>query len=94
MVEVIAWLLWICIDFVLVFTGKIVVTAASFGQWRGERWSGKESRIYGAAGAFCFKRDGQRVFTTTALLLVGVLFYVLLLVVMLLWYSAQHSSGG
>ena len=94
MVEVIAWLLWVCIDFVLVFTGKIVVTAASLGQWRGERWRSKESRIHGAAGALCFKRDGQRVFTTTALLLVGVLFYVLLLVVILLWYSAQHPSGG
>ena len=93
MVEVIFWLLWSCIDLVLVFTGKIVVTAASFGQWRGERWSRNESRIHGAAGALCFKRDGQRVLTTTALLLVGALFYVLL-VVILLWYSSQHPSGG
>ena len=93
MVEVIAWLLWVCIDFVLIFTGKIVVTAASFGQWRGERWRSKESRIDGAAGALCFKRDGQRVFTTTGLLWVGALFYVLL-VVILLWYCAQHPSGG
>ena len=93
MVEVIGWLLWSSIDLVLVFTGKIVVTAASFGQWRGERWSCKESRIYGAAGALCFKRDGQRVFTTTGLLWVGALFYVLL-VVILLWYCAQHPSGG
>ena len=93
MVEVIAWLLWSCIDLVLVLTGKIVVTAASFGQWRGERWRSKESRIDGAAGALCFKRDGQRVFTTTGLLWVGALFYVLL-VVILLWYSAQRSSSG
>ncbi|MBI1624822.1 hypothetical protein [Comamonas suwonensis] len=93
MVEVIAWLLWSCIDLVLVLTGKIVVTAASFGQWRGERWRSKESRIDGAAGALCFKRDGQRVFTTTGLLWVGALFYVLL-VVILLWYSSQHPSGG
>ena len=93
MVEVIAWLLWSCIDLVLVLTGKIVVTAASFGQWRGERWRSKESRIDGAAGALCFKRDGQRVFTTTGLLWVGALFYVLL-VVILLWYCAQHPSGG
>ena len=93
MVEVIALLLWSCIDLVLVLTGKIVVTAASFGQWRGERWRSKESRIDGAAGALCFKRDGQRVFTTTGLLWVGALFYVLL-VVILLWYSAQHPSGG
>ena len=84
MAEVIAWLLWSSIDLVLVFTGKIVVTAASFGQWRGERWRSKESRIHGAAGALCFKRDGQRVFTTTGLLWVGALFYVLL-VVILLW---------
>ena len=84
MVEVIALLLWSCIDLVLVLTGKIVVTAASFGQWRGERWRSKESRIHGAAGALCFKRDGQRVFTTTGLLWVGALFYVLL-VVILLW---------
>lgn len=92
MVEVIGWLLWSSIDLVLVFTGKVVVTAASFGQWRGERWSSKESRIYGAAGALCFKRDGQRVFTTTGLLWVGALFYVLL-VVILLWYFSQHPSG-
>lgn len=84
MAEVIAWLLWSSIDLVLVFTGKIVVTAASLGQWRGERWRSKESRIHGAAGALCFKRDGQRVFTTTGLLWVGALFYVLL-VVILLW---------
>ena len=84
MVEVIGWLLWSSIDLVLVFTGKIVVTAASLGQWRGERWRSKESRIHGAAGALCFKRDGQRVFTTTGLLWVGALFYVLL-VVILLW---------
>ena len=93
MAEVIAWLLWSSIDLVLVLTGKIVVTAASLGQWRGERWRSKESRIHGAAGALCFKRDGQRVFTTTGLLWVGALFYVLL-VVILLWYSAQHPSGG
>lgn len=93
MAEVIAWLLWSSIDLVLVFTGKIVVTAASLGQWRGERWRSKESRIHGAAGALCFKRDGQRVFTTTCLLWVGALFYVLL-VVILLWYCAQHPSGG
>ena len=93
MVEVIAWLLWSSIDLVLVFTGKIVVTAASLSQWRGERWRSKESRIDGAAGALCFKRDGQRVFTTTGLLWVGALFYVLL-VVILLWYCAQHPSGG
>ena len=84
MAEVIAWLLWSSIDLVLVFTGKIVVTAASLGQWRGERWRSKESRIHGAAGALCFKRDGQRVCTTTGLLWVGALFYVLL-VVILLW---------
>ena len=84
MAEVIAWLLWSSIDLVLVLTGKIVVTAASLGQWRGERWRSKESRIHGAAGALCFKRDGQRVFTTTGLLWVGALFYVLL-VVILLW---------
>ena len=92
MAEVIAWLLWSSIDLVLVFTGKIVVTAASLGQWRGERWRSKESRIHGAAGALCFKRDGQRVFTTTCLLWVGALLYVLL-VVILLWYWVQHPSG-
>ena len=32
MSEVIAFLLWCCIDFVLIFTGKIVVVIASFGQ--------------------------------------------------------------
>ncbi len=57
-------------------TGRVVVWLVSFGKWRGEPLFGDEGRIYGAAGALSFVRDGRRVITETGLLFVGVVFYV------------------
>jgi len=57
-------------------TGRVVVWLVSFGKWRGEPLFGDEGRIYGAAGALSFVRDGRRVITDTGLLFVGVVFYV------------------
>ena len=62
-------------------TGRLVVWLITFGRWRGEPLLDDEGRIYGAAGALSFVRDGQRVITDTGLLFVGIAFYVVLLVV-------------
>ena len=59
-------------------TGRVVVWLVSFGKWRGEPLFGDEGRIYGAAGALSFVRDGKRVITDTGLLFVGVALYVVL----------------
>jgi len=59
-------------------TGRLVVWLVSFGKWRGELLFGDEGRIYGAAGALSFVRDGKRVISETGLLFVGVAFYVTL----------------
>lgn len=61
-------------------TGRVVVWFVSFGRWRGEKLLGDEGRIYGAAGALSFVRDGRRVITDTGLVLFGIAFYVALLV--------------
>jgi hypothetical protein len=60
-------------------TGRVLVWLVSFGKWRGEPLFGDEGRIYGAAGALSFVRDGRRVITDTGLLFVGVAFYIALL---------------
>jgi hypothetical protein len=60
-------------------TGRVLVWLVSFGKWRGEPLFGNEGRIYGAAGALSFVRDGRRVITDTGLLFVGVAFYIALL---------------
>jgi len=44
-------------------TGRVLVWLVSFGKWRGEPLFGDEGRIYGAAGALSFVRDGRRVIT-------------------------------
>lgn len=59
-------------------TGRAVVWLVSFGKWRGEPLFGEEARIYGAAGALSFVRDGRRVMTDTGLLFAGIAFYVAL----------------
>jgi len=61
-------------------TGRIVVWAVSFGRWRGEPLLEEEGRIYGAAGALSFVRDGQRVITDTGSFLVGIAVYIVLLI--------------
>lgn len=42
---------------------------------------GDEGRIFGAAGALSFVRDGQRVITKTGLLFAGIAFLILLIFV-------------
>ena len=64
------------VDKLLIGTGRAVVCALSFGQWRGENTEENEGKIYGAAGALSFVRDGQRVVTETGFSIAGVLFYV------------------
>lgn len=64
-------------------TGRVVVWLVSFGKWRGEPLFSDEGRIYGAAGALSFVRDGRRVITDTGLLFVGVAFYVVFLAVII-----------
>ncbi len=61
---------------VTVITGRVIVRLVSLGRWRGEPLFGNEGRIYGAAGALSFVRDGQRVITETGLMFVGLAFYV------------------
>jgi len=72
---------------VAIQSGRIVVWLVSFGKWRGEPLFGDEGRIYGAAGALSFVRDGRRVITETGLLFVGVAFYVVLLAVIIAFAS-------
>jgi len=74
--EAVAALLWAVVELLLIVTGKFVVSAVSWGRWRGEHLNSKEASIYGPAGALSFKREGQRVITANGLLIVGVLFYV------------------
>lgn len=64
-------------------TGRAMVRLVSFGHWRGEQLLAEESRIYAAAGALWFIRDGRRVITNTGLLFFGIAFYVALLVVLI-----------
>jgi hypothetical protein len=61
-------------------TGRVLVKLISIGKWRGEQLFGDEGRIYAAAGAFSFVRDGKRVITESGLSLVGGVFYLVLLV--------------
>lgn len=64
-------------------TGRLVVWLVSFGKWRGEPLFGDEGRIYGAAGALSFVRNGKRVISETGLLFVGVAFYVALVAIII-----------
>lgn len=52
--------------------GRLAVWIFSLGKWRGEPLFGDEGRIFGAAGALSFVRDGQRVITETGLLFAGI----------------------
>lgn len=60
--------------------GRVAIWLVSFGQWRGEPMLGNEGRIFGAAGALSFVRDGQRVITKTGLLFAGMAFIAVLVV--------------
>jgi len=59
--------------------GRALVWLVSGGRWRGEPLSRDEGRIHGAAGAFSFLRDGNRVITESGLSLIGSVFYLALL---------------
>jgi hypothetical protein len=64
---------------IVIQTGRIVVGLLSFGRWGGEPLFGNAGRIYGAAGALWFFRDGKRVITDTGLIFFGIAFYAALL---------------
>jgi hypothetical protein len=70
-------------------TGRLVIRLVTFGAWRSEDLFGEEGRIYGAAGALSFVRDGQRVITQTGQLFVGVAFYVILFVAIVALFSMR-----
>lgn len=61
-------------------TGRALVWLVTAGRWRGEPLFGNEGRIYSAAGALTFLRDGKRVITKTGLSLIGGAFYLAFLV--------------
>lgn len=85
--EVTAALAWAAIELLLLFTGRALVLAITVGRWRAESMSSDEGRIYGAAGALSFKRDGRRVVTCTGQVLAGCLFYFLLAAT-LIWMAS------
>lgn len=73
------------LKFIVIQTGRVLVWLTSWGHWRGEALLGEEGRMYGAAGALSFVRDGQRVITDIGLQFIGAAFYGVLLVVLFLY---------
>jgi hypothetical protein len=69
------------LKFVVIETGRCVVSLISFGHWRGEARFGEEARTYGPAGALSFIWHGKRIITEIGLQFIGAAFYVVLLVV-------------
>lgn len=61
--------------------GRLAVWSLSLGRWRGEPLFGDEGRIFGAAGALSFVRDGRRVITETGLLFAGIAFVIVLVLI-------------
>lgn len=78
MPELLAALVWGAMELVIALSGKLFVQMISLGRWRSESLDGLEGRMHGPAGALSFKRDGQRVITSSGLVLAGLAFYVLL----------------
>ena len=76
------------LDVVLRGTGRAVVFLGSFGRWRGEDMVAREGRIHGASGALSFRREGQRVVTSTGLVLAGLLFYAALLAIVVKYWAS------
>lgn len=83
MAEIITAFVWELLELILAFTGKFVVWALSFGRWRSESVRENESRVFAAAGALSFVREGQRVITVTGLVFAGLAFYILLVLLTL-----------
>ena len=88
MAEIITAFVWELLELILAFTGKFVVWALSFGRWRSESVRENESRVFAAAGALSFVREGQRVITATGLVFAGLAFYMLLIFLALV-YAAK-----
>lgn len=66
------------LEVALTAIGRFAVWVFTLGAWRGESLGGEEGKIYGAAGALSFVRDGRRVVTCTGQLFAGIAFCVLL----------------
>ena len=88
MAEIVAAFVGEALALVLAFTGRILVWAISFGRWRSESLREDESRVFAAAGALSFVREGRRVITTTGLIFTGLIFYILLVILSLV-YAAK-----
>ncbi len=78
MLELLAALAWVAMELVIALSGKLFVQMISLGRWRSESLDGVEGRMHVPAGALSFKRDDQRVITSSGLVLAGLAFYVLL----------------
>lgn len=88
MAEIITAFVWELLGLFLAITGKFLVWALSLGRWRSESLRENESRVFAAAGALSFVREGQRVITSTGLVFAGLAFYILL-VFLALVYAAK-----
>lgn len=88
MAEIFAAFVWELLELVLAFTGKFLVWALSLGRWRSESLWENKSRVFAAAGALSFVREGQRVVTATGLVFAGLAFYILLFLLSLA-YAAK-----
>lgn len=73
-------LIFAALETLLQQLGRATLWLVTLGRWRGEPTLGNEGRIYGAAGALSFVREGRRVVTHTGLLLVGALSAIALLI--------------
>ena len=74
MAEIITAFVWELLELFLAITGQFLVWALSFGRWRSESLRENESRVFAAAGALSFVREGQRVITSTGLVFLAWLF--------------------
>lgn len=87
-------LAWLALETLLVRTGKVLVAIISFGSWRAEDFRQQEGRIYSAAGALSFRRDGQRVITLNGLLFIGLGFYIALLARLICMANPKSPDRG
>jgi len=75
MAEIITAFVWELLELFLAITGQFLVWALSLGRWRSESLRENESRVFAAAGALSFVREGQRVITSTGLVFAGLAFF-------------------
>lgn len=74
MEELATFLYWLVAEVILLQTGRLLVWACTFGRWRSESIARQEGRVFSAAGALSFRRDGRRVITRTGLFIAGAAF--------------------